>query len=110
MRDVELVADTDVFRTCSKGERYIPREGVAPHIHEDKESHMIKPLDEYSPEDRAFVEYVQKIRSEPQRPPRDPGPFNANKVLAMLDRMLPEDVEDDEPAFRFARRATDAEG
>jgi hypothetical protein len=69
---------------------------------------MIKPLDEYSPEDRAFVEYVQKIRSQPPKPLRDPGPFDAKKVLAMLDRMLPEGVEDDEPAFRFAPRATNA--
>jgi hypothetical protein len=71
---------------------------------------MIKPLDEYSPEDRAFVEYVQKIRSQPPKPPHDPGPFNAKKVLAMLERMLPEGVEDDEPAFRFAPRRTDAQG
>jgi hypothetical protein len=38
---------------------------------------------------------VQKIRSQAPRPPRESGPFNAKKVLAMLDRMLPEGVEDD---------------
>jgi hypothetical protein len=29
---------------------------------------MIKPLEEYSPEDRAFVEYVKPLRSEYPRP------------------------------------------
>jgi len=29
---------------------------------DDKESKMIKPLQEYSPEDRAFVEFVQRMQ------------------------------------------------
>jgi len=66
---------------------------------------MIKPIDEYSPEDRAFVEYVEKIRSQPPRPPHDPGPFDSKKVRAMLDQIPPE-ADDDEPAFRFAPRTT----
>jgi hypothetical protein len=78
-------------------------------MNEDKESNMIKPLDEYSPEDRAFVEYVQKIRSQPPKPPHDPGPFDAKEVRAMLAQINWDD-EDEEPAFRFAPRATDAKG
>ncbi len=36
---------------------------------------MIKPLEEYSPEDRAFVEWVQLLRSQPPKPPNNPGPW-----------------------------------
>jgi hypothetical protein len=69
---------------------------------------MIKPLDEYSPEDRAFVEYVQKIRSQPPKPPRDPGPLDWGKINVMLDAVNWD--EEEEPAFRFAPRATHAKG
>ena len=69
---------------------------------------MIKPLDEYSPEDRAFVEYVQKIRSQPPRPPHDPGPFDWNEIRPILERVHA-DAEGEEPAFRFGPRATHAE-
>ena len=70
---------------------------------------MIKPLDEYSPEDRAFVEYCQKIRSQPPKPPHDPGPINADEIRAILAQM-PLDADDEEPAFRFAPRTTHAKG
>jgi len=69
---------------------------------------MIKPLEEYSPEDRAFVEYVQEIRSQPPQPQRDPGPLNWDEINAILDSVNWD--EDEEPAFKFGRRATDAEG
>ena len=64
---------------------------------------MIKPLDEYSPEDRAFVEYVQRLRKEPARPgfPRKSfaeqareqgvGPINVAEIRAILAE--PEDGE-----------------
>lgn len=57
---------------------------------------MIKPLEEYSPEDRAFLEYVESLRKQPPRPgwPRKSfreqaeeqgiGPINWNEVRAML--------------------------
>jgi hypothetical protein len=71
---------------------------------------MIKPLEEYSPEDRAFVEYVQKIRSQPPRPQHDPGPLNWEEINAILDSIPPEDDEDEEErAFRLGRRASDAQ-
>jgi hypothetical protein len=70
---------------------------------------MIKPLEEYSPEDRAFVEYVQKIRSQPPQPQRDPGPLNWDEINVILDSVNWDD-EDEEPAFQFGRRATDAAG
>jgi len=69
---------------------------------------MIKPLDEYSPEDRAFAEYVQKIRSQPPKPPHDPGPFDWKKIRARLAQIRWD--EEEEPAFRFAPRTTDAKG
>jgi hypothetical protein len=84
------------------------REGIAHRFKQDKESHMIKPLEEYSPEDRAFVEYVQKIRSQPPKPPHDPGPLNWDEINAILDSVNWD--EEEEPAFQFGRRATDAEG
>jgi hypothetical protein len=34
---------------------------------------MIKPFDEYTPEEREFMEYLQKLRSQPPRPPYVPG-------------------------------------
>jgi hypothetical protein len=69
---------------------------------------MIKPIDEYSPEDRAFVEYCQQIRSQPPKPPHDPGPLDWEKIRARLAQINWD--EDEEPAFRFAPRATDAKG
>lgn len=57
---------------------------------------MIKPLEEYLPEDRAFLEYVESLRKQPPRPgcPRksfreqaeEQGirPVNWNEVLASL--------------------------
>jgi len=54
---------------------------------------MIKPLEEYSPEDRAFVEFVRKIRSQPPKPWPDPGPLNWEEINAFLAR-LPRPVED----------------
>jgi hypothetical protein len=70
---------------------------------------MIKPLDEYSPEDRAFVEYVEKIRSQPPRPPHDPGPLDWKEIRARLEQINWDD-EDEEPAFRFAPSKTHAQG
>ena len=62
---------------------------------DDKESKMIKPMEEYSPEDRAFVEFVQKMRSQPPQPPHDPGPLNWKEINAILDNLPPyEEVED----------------
>jgi hypothetical protein len=63
---------------------------------------MIKPLDEYSPEDRAFVEYCQQIRSQPPQPPHDPGPLNWDEITPMLEAI--DWDEEEEPAFRFAPR------
>ena len=71
---------------------------------------MIKPLEEYSPEDRAFVEYVQKIRSQPPKPPHDPGPLNWDEINAILADLPPEEENEEERAFRLGRRTTDAEG
>ena len=45
---------------------------------------MIKPLEDYSPEDRAFVEWVQQLRCQPPKPPNDPGPWNPEEVDAIL--------------------------
>ena len=70
---------------------------------------MIKPLDGYSPEDRAFVEYVQTLRSHPPRPPYDPGPLNWDEINPMLDSVDWDDGElEEERAFRLGRSATDA--
>jgi hypothetical protein len=60
---------------------------------DDKESTMIKPLEEYSPEERAFVEFVQRMRSQPPKAPHDPGPFNYEEVRDLLGR--PEDEIED---------------
>lgn len=56
---------------------------------------MIKPLEEYSPEDRAFVEFVQKLRSQPPKPPHDPGPFNYAEICALLADVREEDIVED---------------
>ena len=45
---------------------------------------MIKPLEEYSPEERAFVEWVQQLRSQPPQPPNNPGPWNPEEVRAIM--------------------------
>lgn len=55
---------------------------------------MIKPLEEYSPEDRAFVEFVQQCRGHTSRPPNDPEPFNLKKVEALLARIPQEDRDE----------------
>jgi hypothetical protein len=72
---------------------------------------MIKPLEEYSPEDRAFVEYVQKIRSHPRQPSPKPGPLNRDEINVILDSVNWDDDEEfeEERAFRLGRRATDAQ-
>ena len=67
---------------------------------------MIKPLEEYSPEDRAFVEYVQQLRKQPPKPPHDPGPLNWEEIKAILADLPPaEEVED--LGFPFGLRYTD---
>ena len=71
---------------------------------------MIKPLEEYSPEDRAFVEYVQNLRRTPAKPPHDPGPLNWEEINAILDSIPPDEHDeesDEERAFRLGRRLTD---
>jgi hypothetical protein len=53
---------------------------------------MIKPLEEYSPEDRAFVAYVERLRSEYPRPEslhedlilRHAGPIDPVEIKAIL--------------------------
>ncbi len=67
---------------------------------------MIKPLEEYSPEDRAFVEYVQRIRSQPPKHLHDPGPLNWDEINAILDSVPQDEEEDeDERAFRLGQLA-----
>ena len=62
---------------------------------DDKESNMIKPMEEYSPEDRAFVEFVQKMRSQAPQPQREPQPMNWEEVNAILANLPPyEETED----------------
>jgi len=51
---------------------------------------------------------VQKIRSQPPQPQRDPGPLNWEEINAILDSVNWD--EDEEPAFQFGRKAPDAEG
>jgi hypothetical protein len=55
---------------------------------------MIKPLEEYTPEERAFVEYVQDLRSQPPKPPHDPGPFNWEEVKAILAEIPQKDRDE----------------
>lgn len=71
---------------------------------------MIKPLEEYSPEDRAFVEYVEKIRSQPPKPPHDPGPLNWEEINAFLDKVHAEDGEIEDLGFPFGWRYKDDVG
>ena len=52
---------------------------------------MIKPLDEYTPEERKFVEYVRQVRSQPPRPPREPGPLNLHEIATLIDEVPQED-------------------
>ena len=57
---------------------------------------MIKPLDEYSPEDRAFVEYVEQLRRQSPRKSvilRDAGPINAAEIRAILADLPREEGE-----------------
>jgi hypothetical protein len=56
---------------------------------------MIKPMDEYSPEDRAFVEFVQRMRSQPPQPQNDPGPLNWEEINSILADVNPEDELED---------------
>jgi hypothetical protein len=55
---------------------------------------MINPLEEYSPEDRAFVEFVQQFRSQPPELPSDPGPWNPKEVEALLAKIPQEDRDE----------------
>lgn len=66
---------------------------------------MIKPLDEYSPEDRALVEYVEHLRRQPLQPGsacrsfaerviyRGAGPIKAAEIRAILADRSFEDGE-----------------
>lgn len=62
---------------------------------------MIKPLDQYSAEDRAFVEYVQRLRSEYPRPEslhedlilRHAGPIDPAEINAIRAELLRLDSE-----------------
>jgi hypothetical protein len=65
---------------------------------------MIKPLEEYSPEERAFVEYVQELRSRPPKPPHNPGPFNREEVRAILASIPQEDRDELAEAIRQRRK------
>jgi hypothetical protein len=64
---------------------------------------MIKPLEEYSPEERAFVEFVRTLRSRPPKPPHDPGPFNWEEVKAILAEIPQEDRDELAEAIRQRR-------
>jgi hypothetical protein len=55
---------------------------------------MIKQLEEYSPEDRAFVEFVQQCRSRAPRPQNDSEPFNLKKVEELLAKIPQEDRDE----------------
>jgi len=52
---------------------------------------MIKPLDEYTPDERAFVEYVQELRRRPPRPQPPPGPIDWEEMSAIADEVPQED-------------------
>ena len=55
---------------------------------------MIKPLEEYSPEERAFVKFVQAIRSQPPKPLNNARPFNWEEVKAILAQIPQEDRDE----------------
>ena len=67
---------------------------------------MIKPLQEYSPEDRAFVEFVQRMRSQPPQPPHEPGPLNWEEINAILAER-PQHEETKDFGFPFGIRYED---
>jgi hypothetical protein len=68
---------------------------------------MIKPLEEYSPEDRAFVEYVESLRRIPPQPiGQDVGPINWDEVREEILADLPPEDDGEEPAFQFGRHGT----
>jgi hypothetical protein len=64
---------------------------------------MIKPLEEYSPEERAFVEWVQELRRQPPKPPNNPGPWNPDEVRAILAEIPKADREELAEAIREGR-------
>jgi hypothetical protein len=88
----------------------VTREGISLSILKDKESTMIKPLDQYSPEDRAFLEYVERLRKQPPLPgfPRKTitelgveqgvGPIDKAVMVAILRGSSAERVEELPPA------------
>lgn len=55
---------------------------------------MIKPLEEYSSHERAFVEYVREIRNQPRKLLHDPGPFNYEEVKGILAKIPQEDRDE----------------
>jgi hypothetical protein len=73
---------------------------------------MIKPLDEYTPEERKFVEWVESVRNRPPRPgfPRRTleqmareqgvGPIKLEELEAIV-READEDDDEDAPQPRF---------
>jgi hypothetical protein len=64
---------------------------------------MIKPLEEYSSEERAFVEWVQQLRSKPPEPPHNPGPWNPEEVEAILAEIPLADRRELSEAIRRGR-------
>jgi len=72
---------------------------------------MIKPWDEYTPEERKFIEWVESVRNRPPRPgfPRKTlaqmaeeqgvGPINADELRAIA---WEPDEDDDEEAPALA--------
>jgi hypothetical protein len=71
--------------------------------YEDKESTVIKPLEEYTPDERAFVEWVQQLRSQPPEPPNNPGPFNWEEVQAIIAQVPEADRRELGEAIRQGR-------
>jgi hypothetical protein len=65
--------------------------------YEDKESSMIKPMDEYTPEQRAFVRWVEELRKA--YPPKNggvlraAGPINVAEIRALLADLKHEEGE-----------------
>ena len=64
---------------------------------------MIKPLEEYSPQERAFLEWVQQLRSQPPKPPNNPGPWNPKEVEAILADIPQAERRDLSEAIRQGR-------